>query len=130
MDINFSSVIAQLSSKATLITRGSLPAPWKSFLGANGEQTPFNVTTTQNLGNRIVQNFRIYGYNYASIALTAGIIRVLLSPSLLFLSGLVMLGWFAYHTRFIYLCPQLILLFELFGLSISLSPFRSINVYK
>jgi hypothetical protein len=129
MDINFSSVIAQLSSKATLITRGSLPAPWKSFLGANGEQTPFNVTTTQNLGNRIVQNFRIYGYNYASIALTAGIIRVLLSPSLLFLSGLVMLGWFAYHTRFISL-STIDSSFRVNGLSISLSPFRSINVYK
>lgn len=98
--MDFSSILTLLSSKATLITRGSLPAPWKSFLGANGEAIPFNVTTTQQLGNRIVQNSRIYGYNYASIALVAGIIRVLLSPSLLFLSGLVMLGWFGYQIRY------------------------------
>lgn len=41
-------------------------------MGATGESSPFNVTTTNFLGNRVVYNYQIYKYNYAIIGLIAG----------------------------------------------------------
>jgi hypothetical protein len=97
--MSLGTVLVQLKDAATLLTRGSLPAPWKTFLGANGEPAPFSVAPMPDLTSRIVLNFRVYQLNYALICLAVGVLRVLLSPSLLFLSGSVVVLWGAFHAK-------------------------------
>jgi len=97
--MSLSGVMSTVKDKATFLSRGHLPASWTAFVGSTGELVPFNVTPHETLAPRIVANSRTYGYNYLIIALAAGFLRVILSPSLLFLTGAVVAGWSVYLNR-------------------------------
>lgn len=58
------------------------------------------MTTASALPNRVALNFRAFGLNYALVGLMAGILRVCLDPTLLFLTGSVLIGWGMYLQRF------------------------------
>ena len=77
-----------------------MPSSWVTFVGAGtGERDPFTVTTPDRLGLRVATNLQVFALNYVIIALGVGCLRVLLSPSLLFMSGATMATWWAYQMR-------------------------------
>jgi len=105
---SLSALMVQAKRGASILNVGNLPASWTKFAGTNGEPRPFTVTTSDLLPGRVQTNIRVYYHNYALLGLAAGVARVLLSPSLLFLSGVVTLGWFGYMNRSYVACkvPQ------------------------
>jgi hypothetical protein len=103
-------MVEQFKSFSLTLTKGSLPAPWSTFIGAKVTK-PYAVTTLDLLASRLARNASMFGINYLMIGLAASVFRICISPSLLFLSGCIVLLCLAHQSKS----------FERFGINQSLS---------
>jgi hypothetical protein len=92
------SIAEQFTSFSSMLTKGSLPAPWGTFLGAKAA-TPYAVAPLDLLATRLARNASTFGINYLLIGLAASVFRICVSPSLLFLSGGIVMLCAAYQSR-------------------------------
>ena len=102
--------VEQIKSFSLTLTKGSQPAPWITFIGAKVTK-PYAVTTLDLLASRLARNASMFGINYLMIGLAASVFRICISPSLLFLSGCIVLLCLAHQSKSL----------ERFGINQSLS---------